>query len=92
MLVVLDQFQEFSGAYGRQVGDEMLLELARLLQEFSDRGDVIMRLGADELYLFRHVVLETYHPLRMRGKSESGLPGRIREVRHDREFPRHRRA
>ena len=53
----LNGFKEINDLYGHQVGDELLIEIARRLRRALGPGDVLARLGGDEF-----VVLTTTEP------------------------------
>lgn len=53
----LNGFKEINDLYGHQVGDELLIEIARRLRRALGPGDVLARLGGDEF-----VVLTTAEP------------------------------
>ncbi len=44
----LDGFKEVNDQYGHGVGDELLVDITRRLQEVSRAGDTLARLGGDE--------------------------------------------
>ncbi|MBM3298190.1 MAG: EAL domain-containing protein, partial [Candidatus Aminicenantes bacterium] len=48
----LDHFKEVNDAYGHKAGDEMLLHIARLLQDQVRQADLLARLGGDEFAVF----------------------------------------
>ncbi|MCK5359136.1 MAG: EAL domain-containing protein, partial [Gammaproteobacteria bacterium] len=47
----LDSFKPINDTHGHEVGDEVLIEVARRLQEILRFGDTIARLGGDEFVL-----------------------------------------
>ncbi len=49
----LDRFKQVNDEYGHQVGDRVLVEVARRLVELSAPGDVVARFGGDEFVLLR---------------------------------------
>lgn len=48
LLVDLDHFKEINDTLGHQLGDSLLVEIARLLCELSTPDDLVIRLGGDE--------------------------------------------
>ncbi|HET7611312.1 MAG TPA: PAS domain S-box protein [Rhodanobacteraceae bacterium] len=48
VLVDIDYFRQLNASEGRARGDELLREMAALLDNSSGSGDVVVRLGADE--------------------------------------------
>jgi diguanylate cyclase (GGDEF)-like protein len=51
VLVDLDRFKSVNDQYGHQGGDEVLVQVSALLLEFARLGDVVSRIGGDELAL-----------------------------------------
>lgn len=47
----LNRFKETNDLYGHQVGDELLIEVARRLQSSLRRNDTLSRLGGDEFVI-----------------------------------------
>ena len=47
----MDRFKEINDTYGHQVGDSMLIELGRRMQEVLRENDIVARLGGDEFVL-----------------------------------------
>lgn len=52
IIVDVDYFKQINDRHGHPVGDETLIQVAALLRDTSDEGDMICRLGGDELVLF----------------------------------------
>jgi two-component system, cell cycle response regulator len=48
MILDLDHFKKVNDTYGHGVGDEVLRQIARCLQEFTRYHDVVARLGGEE--------------------------------------------
>ncbi|REJ85426.1 MAG: diguanylate cyclase [Acidobacteria bacterium] len=47
----VDDFKEYNDRYGHEVGDQVLIEIARILREESRPYDLSVRLGGDEFAL-----------------------------------------
>ena len=52
LLMDIDNFKQLNDTYGHQVGDQVLILLARIMQKYSRKGDVAARIGGDEFILF----------------------------------------
>lgn len=48
LLLDLDGFKQVNDALGHTAGDELIVEVARLLRELVRRGDLLARVGGDE--------------------------------------------
>ncbi|GEM_PF-456108 len=54
VLLDLDNFKLVNDAYGHDVGDQMLMEVAKRLQKTIRDGDIVCRLGGDEFAVLAH--------------------------------------
>ena len=48
IMLDLNNFKEINDSYGHQIGDEVLVHVASILEEFRRKGDWIARWGGDE--------------------------------------------
>ena len=52
LLIDLDEFKDINDTFGHQVGDDLLAEVARRLEQLTRSADILSRFGGDEfLYL-----------------------------------------
>lgn len=51
MLLDLDRFKNINDSLGHSIGDRLLQEMARLLQEKTGPNDIVARLGGDEFII-----------------------------------------
>lgn len=72
ILLGLDRFKDLNGAFGYQVGDDVLVDIARGLRALLGQNDTIGRFGGDEFAL-----LLTDSPAR---EDVTSLAGRLLEV------------
>ena len=54
IFIDLDDFKMINDSYGHDVGDEMLKNIARILQSMMRAGDDVCRLGGDEFAILVH--------------------------------------
>ncbi|TAK92029.1 MAG: EAL domain-containing protein [Burkholderiaceae bacterium] len=54
VLLDLDNFKLINDAYGHDVGDQLLIEVAKRLQTTIRDGDIVCRLGGDEFAVLAH--------------------------------------
>jgi diguanylate cyclase (GGDEF)-like protein/PAS domain S-box-containing protein len=59
MCIDLDHFKIINDTFGHQKGDELLKEIAEMIQKKCRKTDVVCRLGGDEFAIFLHKVNET---------------------------------
>ncbi|AWM88089.1 bifunctional diguanylate cyclase/phosphodiesterase [Microvirga sp. 17 mud 1-3] len=72
ILLGLDRFKDLNGSFGYQIGDDVLIDIARGLRALLGRNDAIGRFGGDEFAL-----LVTDSPAR---EDVTSLAGRLLEV------------
>jgi diguanylate cyclase (GGDEF)-like protein len=58
LLLDLDHFKHINDHYGHSIGDQVLIDLARLLERVIRKGDRVFRFGGEE---FLVLVLQTNH-------------------------------
>jgi len=51
LMVDINRFKEINDRFGHQVGDEVLMEVARVLQQEVRAGDSVIRYGGDEFLI-----------------------------------------
>jgi diguanylate cyclase (GGDEF)-like protein/PAS domain S-box-containing protein len=59
LFVDLDRFKEVNDTCGHDVGDEVLIAVARAIERVTRSGDVVARLGGDEFVVLMHGVDST---------------------------------
>ncbi len=77
VVVDVDFFRQLNASEGRARGDELLREMARMLETSSGSGDVVARLGADEFaVLIPQATEHAVHELaeRLGAASRDGMP------------------
>ncbi|RRH93289.1 EAL domain-containing protein [Mesorhizobium tamadayense] len=52
MLIDLDGFKSVNDTYGHRTGDELLVRIARRIEEAAPHGSTLARIGGDEFVLF----------------------------------------
>lgn len=77
VVIDIDYFRQLNASEGRARGDEVLCDMARLLDNSSGSGDVVVRLGADEFAVLMPQATEnTVRELagRLEAASRDGMP------------------
>lgn len=54
----IDKFKKVNDNYGHDIGDKVLIAVAKCMSEISRSNDVVMRLGGDEFVLFAPGLLD----------------------------------
>ncbi|TIL63543.1 MAG: GGDEF domain-containing protein, partial [Mesorhizobium sp.] len=52
MLIDLDGFKSVNDTYGHRTGDELLIMIARRIEQAAPAGSTLARIGGDEFVLF----------------------------------------
>ena len=52
LMLDVDKFKSINDTYGHKTGDQVIISVARCLQETTRKNDVVMRLGGDEFVCF----------------------------------------
>lgn len=73
MYLDLDGFKEINDNYGHDVGDGLLIEIAKLLPSFLRTSDVIARLGGDEFLILMHKEPNDYELEEIANRIVNGL-------------------
>ena len=47
----IDKFKNVNDTYGHQVGDDVIIKLAQILQQLTRKSDVVFRLGGEEFLI-----------------------------------------
>ena len=50
-MIDLDQFKKINDTYGHTVGDRVMMEIGRILRDFTRAGEAAFRLGGDEFLI-----------------------------------------
>ncbi|HPG43902.1 MAG TPA: GGDEF domain-containing protein, partial [Acholeplasmataceae bacterium] len=51
MIVDIDQFKDINDQYGHQTGDEVLRMISKILTDYTDKHDYMIRWGGDEFLI-----------------------------------------
>jgi diguanylate cyclase (GGDEF)-like protein/PAS domain S-box-containing protein len=73
LFVDLDEFKVVNDSLGHSVGDEMLVELARRLEEALRPGDTVARLGGDEFAVLVEDIEGPSHAIRVARRTLEAL-------------------
>ncbi len=65
IFIDLDDFKMINDSYGHDVGDEMLKNIARILQSMMRAGDDVCRLGGDEFAILVHQFDDKQHVINL---------------------------
>ncbi len=59
MLIDIDDFKNINDTYGHLKGDEVIIEIAKIMMEYDGEYGISGRLGGDEFCMFLYNVLDT---------------------------------
>jgi len=59
LYIDLDNFKNINDKFGHKVGDKVLIEVAKRLQSFFSKDDMLIRQGGDEFIVFRECIDDT---------------------------------
>lgn len=79
MLVDIDDFKKINDTFGHLKGDDVIIDIARTLQEYKGDYGIAGRLGGDEFCVFLTNVLDT----RLACEKAVLIAERLREIYHD---------
>ncbi len=68
MLIDLDGFKQVNDTFGHDVGDQLLIAVARLLEDHVRQSDVVVRLGGDEFLVLLHDLASPEAAAKVAGK------------------------
>lgn len=54
LAIDIDYFKKINDTYGHDVGDDVLIELTKIINSFSDEADMVVRMGGEEFILLLH--------------------------------------
>lgn len=77
MYLDLDGFKEVNDKYGHHIGDQLLVALARRLEDSLRPGDVVARLGGDEFAVLLHGMKQVSDVLRVAERIRKSLAAPI---------------
>jgi diguanylate cyclase (GGDEF)-like protein/PAS domain S-box-containing protein len=73
LFIDLDRFKVVNDSFGHQVGDQLLIGIARRLETFVRSTDTIARLGGDEFTVLLEDVKDQSEAVRIVGRIQKGL-------------------
>ena len=79
MLVDIDDFKKINDTFGHLKGDDVIIDIAKTLQEYKGDYGIAGRLGGDEFCVFLTNVLDT----QLACEKAALIAERLREVYHD---------
>ena len=86
MLVDIDDFKKINDTFGHLKGDDVIIDIAKTLQEYKGDYGIAGRLGGDEFCVFLTNVLDT----QLACEKAVLIAERLREVYHDEGNPEYR--
>jgi diguanylate cyclase (GGDEF)-like protein/PAS domain S-box-containing protein len=75
MFVDLDDFKQVNDTFGHEVGDQVLVEIARRLKQVARSSDTVARLGGDEFVLLCTELDELDDVRRISGRAVTAIRG-----------------
>ncbi|MHC4295268.1 MAG: GGDEF domain-containing protein, partial [Planctomycetota bacterium] len=87
LLFDIDDFKRYNDTYGHAAGDEVLREVARLIQRTTRSHDIVARIGGDEFAVLLWDPTEPRHPDSHPPTSAYMVAERFRQAVAKHEFP-----